>query len=189
MTDRAIVPSGAQASEGAPSGPTRRVRAVGEYAFAGAALLVGIGTIAGAGGIRVPPGSASVLGPRAFPYAVGALLVLAALAVLVGLLLGRRGLPDDGEDVDPDAPTDWTTVAKLVAVFLSQLVLIDLAGWPVAVAVVFGGAAVVLGAKRWWAAIGIGLALGIVTQLVFGAWLGLSLPAGPALNWIPIFNG
>ena len=44
-------------------------------------------------------------------------------------------------------------------------------------------------AKRWWAAISIGLALGIVTQLVFGAWLGLSLPAGPALNWIPIFNG
>ncbi|MRX42604.1 tripartite tricarboxylate transporter TctB family protein [Agromyces kandeliae] len=188
MTDVAPVPSGASAPEGTLP-PRSPVRSAGEYVFAGAGLLVGIGTIAGAGAIRVPPGSASVLGPRAFPYAVGVLLVLAALAVLIGLLRGRRGLPDDGEDVDPDARTDWTTVAKLVVVFLSQLVLIDLAGWPVAVAVVFGGAAIALGAKGRWAALGIGLALGLVTQFVFGTWLGLSLPAGPALNWIPIFHG
>jgi putative tricarboxylic transport membrane protein len=35
----------------------------------------------------------------------------------------------------------------------------------------------------------VGLGLGLVTQLVFGAWLGLSLPAGPLLDWIPIFHG
>ncbi|GAA2038992.1 hypothetical protein GCM10009819_25000 [Agromyces tropicus] len=188
MTSPTPTPFGADAPEGALP-PSRPVRAIGEYVFAGVALLVGVGTIAGAGAIRVPPGSASVLGPRAFPYAVGVLLVLAAAAVLVGLLRGRRGRPDDGEDVDPDAPTDWVTVALLVAVFLSQLLLIDLAGWPVAVAVVFGGGAIILGAKRRWAALAIGLALGLVTQFVFGTWLGLSLPAGPALNWIPIFHG
>ncbi len=53
----------------------------------------------------------------------------------------------------------------------------------------FAGAAITLGAERWWVALLIGLGLGLVTQLVFGFWLGLSLPAGPLLNWIPIFNG
>jgi putative tricarboxylic transport membrane protein len=73
--------------------------------------------------------------------------------------------------------------------FLSLLVLIELAGWPIAVMVLFGGSAITLGAKRWWVALLVGLGLGVVTQLVFGAWLGLSMPAGPLLNWIPIFNG
>ena len=78
---------------------------------------------------------------------------------------------------------------QLIVFFLSQLVLIELAGWPIAVAVLFAGAAWSLGAKRWWVAVLIGLGLGLVTQLVFGAWLGLSLPAGPLLDWIPIFHG
>jgi putative tricarboxylic transport membrane protein len=55
--------------------------------------------------------------------------------------------------------------------------------------VLFGGAAWSLGAKRWWVALLVGLGLGLVTQLVFGGWLGLSLPAGPLLDWIPIFHG
>lgn len=162
---------------------------LGEYLFAAVCAALGVYAIVGAGFIRVPPGSASVLGPRVFPYAVGVLLVAASVAVIVQVARGRRGVPDDGEDVDPDAPTDWLTVGKLVAVFLSQLLLIEWAGWPIAVAVVFGGAAIALGAKRWWAALLIGLGLGLVTQLVFGAWLGLSLPAGPILDWIPISNG
>ncbi|MTH67667.1 tripartite tricarboxylate transporter TctB family protein [Agromyces bracchium] len=174
-----------------PAGGVGRAgrRLAGEVAFAVVSAALGVYAIIGAGFIRVPPGSASVLGPRAFPYAVGVLLVAASVAVVVQIARGRRGVPDDGEDVDPDAPTDWLTVAKLVAIFLSQLVLIEWAGWPIAVAVVFAGAAIVLGARRCWMALLIGLGLGLVTQLVFGAWLGLSLPAGPLLDWIPIFHG
>ncbi|GAA1056530.1 membrane protein [Agromyces luteolus] len=200
MTESSPVPLGATApggtpdpATGAPADGAADGRAgpglAGEYAFAAVSAALGAYAIIGAGFIRVPPGSASVLGPRAFPYAVGVLLLVASVAVVVQIARGRRGVPDDGEDVDPDAPTDWLTVAKLVAIFLSQLVLIESAGWPVAVAVVFGGAAIVLGAKRWWMALLIGLGLGLVTQLVFGAWLGLSLPAGPLLDWIPIFHG
>lgn len=80
-------------------------------------------------------------------------------------------------------------MAKLVVCFLSQIVLIEFAGWPLAVTVLFAGAAWSLGAKRWWMAVAVGFGLGLVTQLVFGSWLGLSLPAGPLLDWIPIFHG
>jgi putative tricarboxylic transport membrane protein len=44
--------------------------------------------------IRVPPGSASVLGPRFFPYFVGVILVVAAIAVIVDIARGHRGRPD-----------------------------------------------------------------------------------------------
>ena len=188
MTAPIPAPLDARASGGAPAGGAGRAP-TGEYLFAAVCAALGVYAIVGAGFIRVPPGSASVLGPRVFPYAVGVLLVAASVAVIVQVARGRRGVPDDGEDIDPDAPTDWLTVVKLVAIFLSQLLLIEWAGWPVAVAVVFGGAAIVLGATRWWMALLIGLGLGLVTQLVFGAWLGLSLPAGPLLDWIPIFHG
>lgn len=170
------------------AGPRPR-RSIGELAFAIACAVLGLGVIVGAGAIRVPPGSASVLGPRVFPYFVGALLLAASVAVIVAIATGHRGVPDDGEDVDPDAKTDWRAVALLVVVFCSQLLLIDTVGWPIAIAVVFAGAALTLGAKRWWVAVLVGLALGLVTQLVFGAWLGLSLPAGALLDWIPIFHG
>jgi putative tricarboxylic transport membrane protein len=192
VTESTPVPLDASASGGTPASGAGRAGArapIGEYAFAAVCAALGAYAIVGAGFIRVPPGSASVLGPRVFPYAVGVLLVVASVAVIVQIARGRRGVPDDGEDVDPDAPTDWLTVAKLVAIFLSQLLLIEWAGWPIAVAVVFGGAAIVLGATRWWMALLVGLGLGLVTQLVFGAWLGLSLPAGPLLDWIPIFHG
>jgi len=194
MSDAARASLGAAAPGEAPGPATDQVQRgqrlpVGEYAFALVCATLGAYAIVGAGFIRVPPGSASVLGPRVFPYAVGVLLVAASAAVIVQIARGRRGVPDEGEDVDPDAPTDWLTVGKLVVCFLSQLLLIELAGWPIAVAVLFAGAAWSLGAKRWWLAVLIGLGLGLVTQLVFGAWLGLSLPAGPLLDWIPIFHG
>ena len=200
MTDRHAAPSGAPAPEGASdaTGPTGRVPEagvrrrrgiIGEYAFAGVCAALGLYAIIGAGFIRVPPGSASVLNARFFPYFVGAILLVASVAVIVDIARGHRGRPDEGEDVDPNAKTDWRTVLLLTLCFLSLLVLIELAGWPIAVAVLFAGAAITLGAGRWWMALLIGLGLGLVTQLVFGVWLGLSLPAGPLLNWIPIFNG
>jgi putative tricarboxylic transport membrane protein len=197
MTDRPEATSGAPAPEVASGGskavpgaghPDRR-GIVGEYVFAGVCAALGVYAIIGAGFIRVPPGSASVLGPRFFPYFVGSILFVASVAVIVDIVRGRRGQPEAEEDVDPNAKTDWRTVLLLMLCFLSLLVLIELAGWPIAVAVLFAGAAITLGATRWWAALLVGLGLGLVTQLVFGAWLGLSLPAGPLLDWIPIFNG
>ena len=186
MTSPHSAPSDAPSSGGA----ARTGRApVGEYLFAGICAALGVYTLVGAGFIRVPPGSSNVLGPRAFPYLVGAVLLAASVAVIVQVARGRLGVPEEGEDVDESVRTDWLTVVKVSAFFLSQVVLIDLIGWPLAVVVVFGGAAWSLGAKRWWKALLVGLVIGVVTQLVFGSWLGLSLPAGPLLNGIPISHG
>lgn len=166
----------------------RRSLPVGEVVFAVAALGLGVATAVGALGIAVP-GSAGVMGPRAFPVVVGALLVAASVAVLVGLARGRRGEPEGGEDVDPDAATDWRTAALVVLAVLAHLVLIEPLGWPIAAAVLFGGAAWALGARPWWRGPLLGLVLGLVIQVVFGVGLKLSLPAGPLLEPVPLLNG
>jgi putative tricarboxylic transport membrane protein len=111
------------------------------------------------------------------PYAVNGLMLLAGIGALLAVLRGDVGEPDEGEDIDTEAHTSWKTVALVALSFLSLIAFIPLAGWPIAVTVLFTGAALALGARSWWRATLIGLALGVVTQFVFGVLLGLSLPA------------
>ena len=94
MTDRHEAPSGAPAPEGASGAPAplpaaarNRRGIVGEYVFASVCAALGLYAIIGAGFIRVPPGSASVLGPRFFPYFVGAIL----LAIIIANIVVRDG--------------------------------------------------------------------------------------------------
>jgi len=107
--------------------------------------------------------------------------------VLVGQLRGRYGQPDEGEDVDLEHGTSWVTMGVVALAFLSLVVTIPFLGWPLGVTVLFAAAAIALGAKRWWVAVLVGLGLGIVSQLLFGTLLGLSLPAtGTLTSWIPL---
>ena len=94
MTEPTPVPLDAAASGGTPAPGAGRAGArapIGEYAFAAVCAALGAYAIVGAGFIRVPPGSASVLGPRVFPYAVGVLLVAASVAVIVQVARGSDG--------------------------------------------------------------------------------------------------
>ncbi len=161
---------------------------VGEVVVAVGALALGVATVVGAFGIAVPS-SASVMGPRAFPAVVGALLALSAAVVLVGLARGRRGEPEAGEDVDPDVRADWRTTALVAAAFLAHLLLIEVIGWVFAAAVLFGGAAWALGARPWWRGPLLGLALGLLVQVAFAMGLGFVLPTGPLLEPVPLLNG
>lgn len=169
------------------SGDARRPLPIGELLFAFAGVIAGVVVIYAAMGIRIPPGSTNTIGPRAFPYAVAALLILSSIACLINALRGKGGEAEDGEDVDSTASTDWLTVIVLCALFAVFGLLIQPIGWPIAVTVLFGGAAWKLGAKRWWMGIIIGLILGMLTQYLFGTLLGISLPAGPLMDWIPVF--
>ncbi len=158
---------------------------VEEYAFGGLVAAVGVFTLIDATTIAVRDDNA--VGPRAFPYAVGILLVVTGIAAIIATARGKLGQAEENEDVDGSVRTDWVTVAKLVAVLVAHLVLIDIAGWPVAAALLFFGAAWALGAV-WWRALPIAIVLALVVQVVFASGLGLSLPAG-ILEGVPLLDG
>lgn len=153
-----------------------RSRRIGELVFVAVILVFSVIALVMTGFIREPVGSSNVLGARVVPYAVTGLMLLSSLAAFVAVLRGDVGAPDEGEDVDTEARTSWKTVILLALAFASLMVVIPIAGWPAAVIVLFTGAAVALGASNWWKTILLGLGLGILTQLLFGNLLGLSLP-------------
>ncbi|WP_298865793.1 tripartite tricarboxylate transporter TctB family protein [uncultured Microbacterium sp.] len=155
---------------------------VGELVFALLMLVVGVLALIGAFGIHVPVGIQ--VGPTVFPIAVSVLLIAVAASVVVTVLRGHRAEPDDGEDIDPDAKTDWLTLAKIVGALIVHMLLIDAIGWAPAAAVLFGLVAWSLGARRWWLGFLIGLVVALAVQIVFGGMLGLSLPWGPAFGWL-----
>jgi putative tricarboxylic transport membrane protein len=161
-------------------------RRVGEFIFAALSLALGIFVLAGAFAIRVP-GAGTQVGPRVFPFLVSAILIGSAVMVLVELLRGTVVEEEGSEDIEAGAKTDWVTLLKLVVFVIAHLVLIDILGWAIAAAILFGGVAWSLGARRWWVALLIGLALGLVVQIVFGGFLGLSLPLGPVFGWLAPF--
>lgn len=170
MTDPAT--TGARAAAGAP-----RSRRVGELVFVAVIIAFAAMALVMTGFIREPIGSSNVLGARVVPYAVTGLMLVAAIGAFIAVLRGDVGTPDEGEDIDTEAKTSWRTVVLLALSFASLIVVIPVAGWPAGVVVLFTGAALALGAASWWHALLIGLGLGIVTQVLFGTLLGLSLPA------------
>lgn len=158
---------------------------VEEYAFGGLVAAIGVFTLVDATTIVVRDDNA--VGPRAFPYAVGILLVVTGIAAIIATARGKLGQAEEAEDVDENVRTDWVTVGKLVAVLIAHLVLIDLVGWPVAAALLFFGAAWTMGAT-WWRALPIAVVLALVVQVVFASGLGLSLPAG-IFEGVPFLDG
>lgn len=155
---------------------------LGEVIFALVGIALGLFALIGSLGIRVP--ESNRVGPTVFPILVSSILLISSIGVLIGVLRGRLGTPDESEDVDLSHGTDWMAILKLVVLVIAHLLLIGLAGWWFAAAVLFGGAAWSLGAKRWWVALLVGLAIGLAIQILFGELLGLSLPLGPILGWL-----
>ncbi|MGM1028683.1 MAG: tripartite tricarboxylate transporter TctB family protein [Actinomycetota bacterium] len=177
----------AGAPHGAPAAARERAARIEAMVFVGILVLLAIGVLITTGTIREPPGSTNTLGARVVPYAVGALLLASSVIVLIGQLRGRYGHAEAGEDIDLEHGTAWVPTGVVVVSFLSLMATIPLLGWPLGVTILFTGASVALGAKRWWVATLIGLAMGVITQLVFGSLLGLSLPpTGTLTSWIGI---
>jgi putative tricarboxylic transport membrane protein len=168
------------AAAGAGAAPARRGRRlpVGELVVTTALGGLGVFALVEAHTIAVPA-SSNAVGPRAFPYAVGAILVLSAVALLVAQLRGDRGEVEGGEDVDTSGGADWVAVAKLTGAFAALVVLVEPLGWPIAASLMFGGTAWALGARPWWRALLVAAVLNTVVHIVFTQVLGVYLPAGP----------
>ncbi|QTX03778.1 tripartite tricarboxylate transporter TctB family protein [Agromyces archimandritae] len=159
------------------AGAEARARRTGELVFVGVLFAFAVFALALSFTIREPIGSSNVLGARVLPIIVTVFMAVTSAIAFIAVLRGDVGEADEGEDVDPDVRTSWRTVLFIVLAFASLIVVIPLAGWPLAVVVLFTCSSLALGGKSWWKAALIGLGLGLLTQILFGTLLGLSLPA------------
>lgn len=150
----------------------------GELACALGLLLIGAFVLVDTG--NIPEGqSFSGVGPRFFPYLVGAgLAVCGALLAWSAVAGGWRAMPDDD---GVHASADWRAFALISAGIVLQMVLIGWAGFILAGVVLFVLVARGFGSMRLVRDIVIGVVLVTVAYLVFTRLLSLSLPAG----WLP----
>lgn len=161
--------------------PAHRI-AVGELAMVLGLAALGAFVLVETPTIRVP-GSTNTVGPRFFPYLVGGLLVLTAVALAAQVLRGRAAPPEDSEDIDTAAGTDWRAVVLVAAGFAGHALLIEPVGWPIAATVLFAVVALALGGRRPVFTVAIGLSISVVVWLVFVLGLEVALPGGP-LEWV-----
>lgn len=148
-----------------------------QYAVAAGLVLAG-GYVLYDASTLAPAFSDQPVQPNALPYLVGAALVL--LGGLLAVATRRGDLPsaEEGEDIDLTLPSDWATVAKLVGVFVLNIVLIEWLGWAITGALLFAGAAWVLGSRRIGLNLVIGAVLSVGTWYGFYVGLGVPIPAG-----------
>jgi putative tricarboxylic transport membrane protein len=116
--------------------------------------------------------------PYAFPYVVGAVLVLLGVLLAVATARGDRPQAEEGEDVDLGSGTDWRTVILLASVFVVAIVLIQWLGWAIIGAVVFAASARILGSRTSVRDVAIGAVLSVGTWYGFYVGLGIPIPAG-----------
>ena len=118
------------------------------------------------------------LGPRPVPVLLGSLLIGLALLLAVAVSRGNRGEAEAGEDIDLSQRVDVRTVLLLLAVFVANILLIDVLGWVISGGLLFYGAAIALGSRHFVRDLAISAALSLGTFYGFAIGLGVGLPAG-----------
>jgi putative tricarboxylic transport membrane protein len=144
------------------------------------AVLVAVGAFLIYDALSLEAGFAKVdpVGPRLFPIAIGAILIVLAIVLAVAIPRGSVGEADAGEDVDPNTPGDWRTVGLLVGLFVAVIVLVNPLGWAITGTLLFAGAATILGSRHYVRNIVIGVVLAVASFYAFYSGLGIPLPAG-----------
>lgn len=148
-----------------------------QYVLAAALLVVGGYTIIDARGLNV--GFGDPVGPRVFPYIIGAGMIV--LAVVLGIATSRGDVPqaEEGEDVDLTTPPDWLTVAKLLGIMVLNLLLVNVLGWAITGAVLFAGCAWALGSRTLVRDVLVGAVLSVGSWYFF--FVGLDVPLSPGI--------
>lgn len=148
-----------------------------QYGLAAVVAVVGVYTIVDARGLNV--GFGDPIGPRVFPYVIGAVMLL--LAVLLAVATARGDVPqaEEGEDVDLTTPPDWLTVAKLVAILVLNLLLVNVLGWAITGALLFAGCAWALGSRTLVRDVIVGAVLAVGSWYFF--YVGLGVPLSPGI--------
>lgn len=163
----------------APAGDHRPEGGVDKAQYPLAALLVVVGAYTFYDASTLSVGFGDPVGPRVFPYVIGAVLVLLGVLLAIATARGSKAEPEGGEDVDLAQRADWATVAKLVGVLAFTIATVDLLGWAVTGAVLFAGAAWALGSRTLIRDVFAGLVLAIGSWYAF--YVGLGIPLAPGI--------
>ncbi|SEH75791.1 putative tricarboxylic transport membrane protein [Mycolicibacterium rutilum] len=144
------------------------------------AVLVAVGAFLIYDALSLEAGFAKVdpVGPKLFPIVIGVVLIVLAVVLAIAIPRGSVGEADAGEDVDPDTPGDWRTVGLLVGLFVAVIVAVQPLGWAITGALLFAGAATILGNRHYVRNIVIGVVLSVLSFYAFYSGLGIPLPAG-----------
>lgn len=151
--------------------------AVGELAFAGSLLLLGVIVLIDTKNMLVPPGSGSV-GPQVFPTIIGLFIISVALILIIEVLRGHYGQPEGTEFGEIKGATDWKTLGTVSASILTYPFLIERAGFVIASTVVFFGVGFAYGAKKFLRNFFIALIFSLIVYITFTHFLNVNLPAG-----------
>ncbi|GAA4979874.1 putative tricarboxylic transport membrane protein [Nonomuraea thailandensis] len=144
-----------------------------------AAVVLVLGVLVVVGTLDVSAAASQLgIGPRFFPMLVGGAMVLIGLFYVADVLRGGHGDPEESEDVDAEAPTDWRSLALVSGIFLAFAALLDLLGWIAGASLLFFGLSVALGAEHKLRAAVIAVIMGVATYLLFVNGLGVNLPGG-----------
>lgn len=162
-------------------GSTKSEKLKPDYAqYIVVAVLAAVGVFLVYNALTLPAGFAKVdpVGPKFFPMVIGVAALLLAVVLAIAIPLGSSGEADAGEDIDPEAPSDWRTVGMLVGLFVVMILLINPLGWVVMSTLFFGSAATILGSRHYIRNFAIGLVLALASFYAFYSGLGIPLPAG-----------
>lgn len=159
--------------------PEPKARTIDRAQYGLAAFLAVVGAYVIIDASTLEPGfSDDYLGPKALPYVIGTALVVLAALLVIATARGDVPEPEEGEDVVLGSGTDWLTVAKLVGVFLVNIVLIDFLGWAITGAILFAGSAAVLGSRTYVRDLIVGAVMSVGSWYGFYVALGVPIPAG-----------
>ncbi|MGI9199022.1 MAG: tripartite tricarboxylate transporter TctB family protein [Candidatus Nanopelagicaceae bacterium] len=151
--------------------------AVGELAFAGSLLLLGVIVLIDTKNMLVPPGSGNV-GPQVFPTIIGIFIISVALILIIEVLRGNYGQPEGTEFGEIKGATDWKTLGTVSASILTYPFLIERSGFVIASTVVFFGVGFAYGAKKFLRNFLIALTFSLIVYITFTHFLNVNLPAG-----------
>ena len=153
------------------------VRDKGELAFAGLLLALGVFILVDTTRIEIPK-AASNVGPRFFPYAVGALLTVGAVLVVINILRGDHASPEEGELIDPTLPVNFRRTAMMIGSVVLFALLLNPLGYVFATAISFFAIAVTLGARHFVRLAVGAVVLSVLIYVAFTQGLGIYLPPG-----------
>lgn len=147
-----------------------RFQSSADVAAGGVLLAIGAVVLFGSMRIYVPPYLTDLLGPRAFPLALGVLILAIAAYTLLAGLRHRGSALSIG---------DARILAWLVGASVAYLAIVRPAGYLVSTALYLFCLTVYLGERRLWAAALAAAGVSAALYVAFGWYLNVWLPVGP----------